>query len=194
MTFCSRPSPMAWQQTCRHMPDPSDHKALPILAARHSVTNHKRVQDMKTIGNITMLMLATAFALGMSSCGSAASSSGGAGIVIGTIPTPIPVATVNHWVATWCSLGGPTVVSTAQDITIGDAMLTVSITRAQIEAAMGPPTVTPSQQESWESGDWSFTAFYHSDGTLMQLDYNPTELSKGEQARLTCPESRKASS
>jgi len=48
------------------------------------------------------------------------------------------------------------------------------------------------QQESWESGDWSFTAFYHSDGTLMQLDSNPVSLSSGEQARLACASTRKA--
>ena len=83
-------------------------------------------------------------------------------------------------------------VSTTQDITYGDAVMTVVITRSQIEAAMGPATSAPSQQESWDSGDWNFTAFYHSDGTLMQLDYNPIALSTGEQARLTCSETRKA--
>jgi hypothetical protein len=129
--------------------------------------------------------------LGLAACGSTAAAPATSTNFFAA-PTPVPLATLNHWVGAWCGLGGPTVVSTAQDITNGDAVLTVAITRPQIEAVMGPATSTPSQQESWDSGDWSFTAFYHSDGTLMQLDYNPIALSTGEQARLTCSETRKA--
>jgi hypothetical protein len=129
--------------------------------------------------------------LGLAACGSTASAPATSTNFFAA-PTPVPLATVNHWVGAWCGLGGPTVVGTAQDITNGDAILTVAITRPQIEAVMGPATSTPSQQESWDSGDWSFTAFYHSDGTLMQLDYNPIALSTGEQGRLTCSETRKA--
>lgn len=61
---------------------------------------------------------------------------------------------------------------------------------------MGPATEqyprsdATEEQESWEAGEWHFTAFYDVEHTVRQLDINDVELTPAEKAELRCATTR----
>jgi hypothetical protein len=87
---------------------------------------------------------------------------------------------VKAWPAKWCSIQP-------------------GMTHQEAATIMGPATeqyprgTDTSEQDSWDAGEWHFTAFYSVDHTIRQLDINDIELTAAQKSSLSCETSRTGS-
>lgn len=81
-------------------------------------------------------------------------------------------ATAAGWPAKWCAL-------------------TPKNTKAEIRAAMGPPTQAQPEDDGWYAFGYGFAAFYDEEGNVRQLDVNMSSATPAQKAKVTCESGRR---